>query len=149
MVRIALFQPDIPQNTASIFRLSACFGVGVDIIEPCGFLFDDKRFKRVVMDYLPLVEIKRHQNWDTFQQTYQQKRIVLFTTKATKSYTKFQYQPNDILLFGQESCGVPEAVHKVVDERLNIPIITQARSLNLALSCALAVGEATRQLQEV
>ena len=149
-MRIALYQPDIPQNSGNIFRTAACFGVPVDVIEPCGFLFSTKLFRRSGMDYLDHVDVTRHENWPAFQAKRQaqktRSRLVLFTTKSQDRFTDFSFAPSDILLFGSESAGVPEPVHQAADHRLTIPIRPQLRSLNLASACAIVVCEALRQL---
>ena len=148
-MRIALFEPDIPQNTGNIFRLGACLGIEVDIIEPTGYVFDDKRFKRSSMDYINYIQYKRHLDWDAFYQWSKdnQYRIILLTTKSKKKYTNYQFQNNDILLFGRESAGVPQNVHNNVDEQLTIPMVKNLRSINVSSSVALVVGEACRQLK--
>ena len=120
--KIALFEPDIPQNTAAIIRTCACLGAKLEIIEPCGFLFSDRRFKRVVMDYMDEKDINFYQSADEFFQEKQNNRIILMTTKASVSYTQFKFQINDTILFGRESAGVPENVHKALDNRLKIPM---------------------------
>ena len=148
-MRIALFEPDIPQNTGNIFRLGACLGIEVDIIEPTGYIFDDKRFKRSSMDYIQHIQYKRHLDWDAFYQWSKdnQYRIILLTTKSKKKYTNYQFQNNDILLFGRESAGVPQNVHNNVDEQLTIPMVKNLRSINVSSSVALVAGEACRQLK--
>ncbi len=148
-MRIALFQPDIPQNTGNIFRLGACLGIEIDIIEPTGYIFDDKRFKRSSMDYIKYINYKRHLDWDTFLAWTKKNnyRIILLTTKSSKKYTEYSYKKNDILLFGRESAGVPEFVHEKVDEKLTIPMINGVRSINVSSSVAMIVGEACRQLE--
>ena len=148
-MRIALYQPDIPQNTGNIFRLGACLGIEVDIIEPTGYVFDDKRFKRSSMDYFDYVKYKRHLDWETFYKWSKKKnfRLILLTTKTKKKYTEYQFQNNDILLFGRESAGVPPNVHKIADEQLTIPMKKNLRSINVSSSVALVVGEACRQLK--
>ncbi len=148
MPHIALYQPDIPGNTGTILRFAACMGVGVDIIEPAGFRLDDKTLKRAGMDYLELASLTRHASWDVFEEwrLREQKRLILITTKATIGYTDFSFRPDDILLFGRESAGVPENVHNAADERLLIPMVKEARSLNLALSVSMVMGEALRQV---
>jgi tRNA (cytidine/uridine-2'-O-)-methyltransferase len=143
-MRLALYQPDIPQNTAAIIRLGACLGVAVDVIEPCGFLFSDAGFRRVGMDYIELCDVTRHASWDAFFAA-RCGRIVLLTTKATQPYTDFLFADSDTLLLGRESVGVPQMVHDCADARLRIPLQPQRRSLNVALACAMAVGEALRQ----
>ena len=148
-MRIALFEPDIPQNTGNIFRLGACLGIEVDIIEPTGYVFDDKRFKRSSMDYINHIQYKRHLDWEAFYQWSKdnQYRIILLTTKSKKKYTNYQFQNNDILLFGRESAGVPQNVHNNVDEQITIPMVKNLRSINVSSSVALVVGEACRQLK--
>ena len=145
-LKIALYQPDIPQNTASIIRTCSCLGAGLEIIEPCGFLFSDKRFKRVVMDYLDFSEIKFYKSPNEFFDENSKNRVVLMTTKASKVYTKFKFKRNDILLFGRESAGVPEDVHSKVNERIKIPMIKNKRSLNISISVAIGASEFIRQL---
>ena len=145
-LKIALYQPDIPQNTASIIRTCSCLGAGLEIIEPCGFLFSDKRFKRVVMDYLDYSEIKFYKNPKEFFDENSKNRVVLMTTKASKVYTKFKFKRNDILLFGRESAGVPEDVHSKVNERIKIPMLKSKRSLNISISVAIGASEFIRQL---
>ena len=144
--KVALYQPDIPQNTASIIRTCSCLGASLEIIEPCGFLFSDKRFKRVVMDYLDYSEIKFYKNSKEFFDENSKNRVVLMTTKASKVYTKFKFKRNDILLFGRESAGVPEDVHSKVNERIKIPMIKNKRSLNISISVAIGASEFIRQL---
>ena len=144
-MHIALYKPDIPQNTAAIIRLSACFDLKVHIIEPCGFDINDIRFKRVVMDYLRLAKIFRYENYENFIKKNRKSRIVLMTTKATKLYHKFKFTRNDIILFGRESSGVPANLHKSIKNRLRIPIKKNARSLNIAIAVAIVVSESLRQ----
>lgn len=149
-MRLALFQPDIPQNTGTLLRLGACLNLALDIIEPCGFIFNEKAMKRAGMDYLDIVEYKRHTSWQTFLDYRQQHpekygRIVLLSTHADMPYTNFKFQSNDIILMGRESAGVPEAVHNIADSRLLIPMTPQTRSINMAISAAMVVGEALRQ----
>lgn len=143
-MRIALFEPDIPQNTGTILRLAACLGLAVDLIEPAGFALDDARMRRAGMDYLEHVEILRHSSWDAFA-ARPRGRLLLFTTRAERPYADFVYRAEDTLLFGRESGGVPEAVHGAADARLRIPIQPGLRSLNLAVAVAMAAGEALRQ----
>ena len=145
-LKVALYQPDIPQNTASIIRTCSCLGASLEIIEPCGFLFSDKRFKRVVMDYLDYSEIKFYKNPKEFFDENSKNRVVLMTTKASKVYTKFKFKRNDILLFGRESAGVPEDVHSKVNERIKIPMQKNKRSLNISISVAIGASEFIRQL---
>ena len=147
-MRIALFEPDIPQNTGNIFRLSACLGIAVDIIEPTGFIFDDKRFKRALMDYIKFINYKSHLDWKEFYQWSQENnfRLVLLTTKSITKYTSFSFSELDIIIFGRESAGVPDYVHNQVHERLTIPMQKELRSLNISSSVAMVIGEASRQL---
>ena len=147
-MRIALFEPDIPQNTGNIFRLSACLGIHVDIIEPTGFIFDDKRFKRALMDYIKFINYKSHLDWKEFYQWSQENnfRLVLLTTKSKTKYTNFNFSELDIIIFGRESAGVPDYVHNQVHERLTIPMQKGLRSLNISSSVAMVMGEASRQL---
>ena len=143
--KIALFEPDIPQNTAAIIRTCACLGAKLEIIEPCGFLLSDKRLKRVVMDYMDEEDINFYKNLDVFLKSKENGRIILMTTKASKSYTKFEFQNNDTILFGRESAGVPKKVHETANYRLKIPMKTNKRSLNLASSVAIILAECLRQ----
>jgi tRNA (cytidine/uridine-2'-O-)-methyltransferase len=143
-MRLALFEPDIPQNAAAIIRLGACLGVPVDIIEPCGFLFSDAGFRRAGLDYLERAEILRHSSWDVFRAKVPA-RLVLLTTKATIPYTAFAFAKADTLLFGRESAGVPDYVHNAATERVRIPLRSGLRSLNVAQAAAMALGEALRQ----
>ena len=148
-MKIALFEPDIPQNTGNIFRLAACLGIEVDIIEPTGYIFDDKRFKRASMDYMNHIQYKRHLNWNAFYNWSKENnfRLILLTTKSKKKYTDYQFQHNNILLFGRESAGVPQEVHNSVDEQLTIPMVKNLRSINVSSSVAIVTGEACRQLK--
>ena len=148
MIGIALFKPDIPQNTAAIIRLCACFRLNVHIIEPCSFNLNDSRFKRVVMDYMQFVKIKRYEDFKSFTEKNKNSRTILMTTKANKIYHGFKFKNSDILLFGKESAGVPNEVHKSVNFRLKIPINKKTRSLNQALSVAIASSEALRQISK-
>ena len=143
--KIALFEPDIPQNTAAIIRTCACLGAKLEIIEPCGFLINDKRFKRVVMDYMNNNEIKFYESFDQFFKFKENQRIILMTTKASVSYTKFKFKKNDTILFGRESAGVPEKVHKLIKDRLKIPMKKNMRSLNIASSVAIILAESLKQ----
>ena len=147
-MRIALFEPDIPQNTGTILRLSACLGIEAHLIEPAGFPASDRAFRRAGMDYLEHVALVRHVSWEAFEawRRAQGLRLVLFTTRAAISYLDHAFAPRDILLFGRESSGVPDAVHAAAEVRLKIPIRPALRSLNVAMTCAMAVGEALRQL---
>ena len=146
-MRIALYQPDIPQNTGTILRLCGCLGIAAHIIEPAGFPSSDRAFRRAGMDYLEAVAITRHASWQDFQAWRQAtaSRLVLFTTKAESSYLDFRFAPDDVLLFGRESAGAPEIVHAAADARLRIPMRPGMRSLNVAMAAALAAGEALRQ----
>ena len=145
--KIALFEPDIPQNTAAIIRTCACLGAKLEIIKPCGFLLNDKRFKRVVMDYLSEDEIEFYQSSKHFFKSKENQRIILMTTKASKSYTKFKFNRNDTILFGRESAGVPENIHKIVKNKLKIPMKNNKRSLNIASSVAIILAESLRQIK--
>ena len=147
LIKVALYQPDIPQNTAAIVRLCACFGVRLDIIEPCGFFLSDKRFKRVVMDYINKCKIKSFKDFTAFKKDKKNERIILMTTKAKKKYFNFKFNKNDTILFGRESAGVPQLVHKSVDYKLIIPIQKKARSLNIVSSVAITLAEALKQNQ--
>ena len=143
--KIALFEPDIPQNTAAIIRTCACLGAELEIIEPCGFLLSDKRFKRVVMDYMDYNEIEFYQSFDKFYKNKENHRIILMTTKATVSYTKFKFEKNDTILFGRESAGVPQKVHGLIKNKLKIPMKNNRRSLNISSSVAIILAESLRQ----
>jgi tRNA (cytidine/uridine-2'-O-)-methyltransferase len=146
-MQIALFEPDIPQNTGTILRLAACLRIEAHLIEPAGFPTSDRAFRRAGMDYLDAVKLKRHASWEAFAQwrTAQGLRLVLFTTGASASYLDHRYEPRDMLLFGRESAGVPANVHAAAEVRLRIPMQAGLRSLNVAMTCAMAVGEALRQ----
>jgi len=146
-MRIALYEPDIPQNTGTILRLAACLGVAADIIEPAGFPVSDRAFRRAGMDYLDQVTIARHTSWQAFAAWRAQTgaRLILFTTGAATSYLDHAFWPDDLLLFGRESAGVPDAVHQAAQARLVIPMRPGFRSLNVAVAAAMAVGEALRQ----
>ena len=144
-MHIALYKPDIPQNTAAIIRLGACLNLKIHIIEPCGFNLNDARFKRVVMDYLGFSKIFKYENYDDFSRRNNKRRIVLMTTKAKKNYHKFVFRKDDILLFGRESAGVPEILHKTIKNKVKVPINKKTRSLNVAMSVAIISAEALRQ----
>ena len=144
-MHIALYKPDIPQNTAAIIRLSACLNLKVHIIEPCGFNLNDSRFKRVVMDYIGFSKIFKYEDYDMFIKKNIESRIILMTTKAKKLYHNFNFKKNDILLFGRESAGVPKSLHKKIKNKLKIPISKKTRSLNVAMSVAIVAAEAMRQ----
>jgi tRNA (cytidine/uridine-2'-O-)-methyltransferase len=144
-MRIALYQPDIPQNAGAVFRLSACLGIPVDIIEPCGFVLDDRRLRRVAMDYGGQAEIVRHPSWEMYKDARAPGRMVLLTTGGRMPFTDFTFAPSDTLLLGRESAGVPEAVHNGADARLIVPMADGARSLNVVTATAMVLGEALRQ----
>ena len=146
-MHIALYKPDIPQNTAAIIRLGACLNLKIHIIEPCGFNLSDSRFKRVVMDYIGISKIFKYEDYEMFIRKNKKFRIILMTTKAKKSYLNFKYKKKDILLFGRESAGVPENIHKNIKHKLKIPMTKKARSLNVAVSAAISVSEAMRQIR--
>ena len=143
--KIALYEPDIPQNTAAIIRTCACLGADLEIIEPCGFLFNDRRFKRVVMDYMDEKLIKFYKSSEEFFKSKEGQRVILLTTKSAESYVKFKFENNDTLLFGRESAGVPGHVHNLIKYRLKIPMMTNKRSLNIASSVAIILSENLRQ----
>ena len=143
--KIALYEPDIPQNTAAIIRTCSCLGAILEIIEPCGFLFNDKRFKRVVMDYLDESRIKIYNSAEEFFYKKKSERIILMTTKAKKKYTSFKFKKNDTILFGRESAGVPENIHKKIKNKIKIPMVEKKRSLNLSSSVAIVLSEQLRQ----
>ncbi len=144
-MHIVLYKPDIPQNTAAIIRLGACLNLKIHLIEPCGFNLNDKRFERVVMDYLGLCDVIRHTDFKTFLKKYKKSRIVLITTKAKKIYHKFRFKKNDMLLFGRESAGVPKELHQLLKNKIKIPMNKKTRSLNVAMSVAIVTSEALRQ----
>tara|TARA_B100000029_G_scaffold135822_2_gene130362 strand:+ start:2620 stop:3084 length:465 start_codon:yes stop_codon:yes gene_type:complete len=146
-LKIALYEPDIPQNTASIIRTCSCLGVNLEIIEPCGFLMTDKRFKRVVMDYMEKDKINYYKSSEEFFNSKKKQRIILITTKAKKSYTDFKFKADDTILFGRESSGVPENIHKIVSKRLTIPMVNNKRSLNLSTSVAMILSESLKQIK--
>lgn len=154
-MRLALYQPDIPQNCGALIRLGACLGVGIDIIEPCGFLLDDRRLRRAGLDYHSLAEVRRHRSWDAFRSALWPNsqlpagngppRLLLLTTGGDQPYTQFAFAQSDVLLLGRESAGVPAEVHAAADARLVIPLRTGRRSLNVAQAGAMVLGEALRQ----
>jgi tRNA (cytidine/uridine-2'-O-)-methyltransferase len=147
-VRLALYQPDIPQNAGAAMRLCACLGAGIDIIEPCGFIWDDRKIRRSGMDYIDAVDMKRYVSWPQFLDNHKGKRrIILLTTKAAEAYTDFTFAPDDILLAGRESAGVPDEAHEAADARLVIPMRNGMRSLNVVNAAAMVLGEALRQLK--
>ena len=149
-MRIALYQPDIPQNSGNILRLGACLGVSIDIIEPAGYVFDDKRFKRSSMDYINHIDYKRHIDWEAFFNWSKRNnfRLILLTTKVDKKYYDYNFKNNDILIFGRESAGVSEIVHSNVDEQITIPMKKGMRSINVSSAVAIVAGEACRQLKK-
>lgn len=149
-MRLVLFQPDIAQNTGTMMRLCACVDLPIDIIEPCGFVFNDRAMRRAGMDYLDMVDYRRHNSWGDFLKYREEHpeeygRIVLMTTKASLPYTDFEFKGNDIILMGRESAGVPEEVHQTADARIVIPMNEKARSINVAVSATMVIGEALRQ----
>lgn len=145
-MRLVFFQPDIPQNLGASIRLAACFGAGIDVIEPCAFPLNDKAMRRAALDYAPLADFQRHDSYVKWQATRAAGRMVLFTTKAATSLWKFSFRPGDQLVFGRESAGVPDFVHEDADARVFIPIRPDARSLNVSMSAGIALAEAMRQL---
>ncbi len=145
-MKLALYQPDIPQNTGTIIRLAACLGVNVEIIEPCGFVWSETRMRRAGMDYIDRAAIVRHISWDAFQSAHSQ-RLILLTTKSDIPYTSFEFRRDDTLLLGRESAGVPQEVHDSADGRVTIPMAAGARSLNVALAAAMVLGEVLRQTE--
>ena len=144
-MHIVLYKPDIPQNTAAIIRLGACLNLKIHLIEPCGFNLNDSRFQRVVMDYMGLCKIVRHNDFEAFLKKNKKSRIVLMTTKAKKIYHKFKFKKNDMLLFGRESAGVPKELHQICKNKIKIPMSKKTRSLNVAMSVAIVAAEALRQ----
>src|SRR5258707_2649148 len=144
-MRPVLYQPDIPQNAGALLRLAACLGVAVDIVEPCGFIFDDRRLRRAGMDYLGKVDLVRHAGWDAYRAAAGGSRLVLLTTRAADSYADFVFRADDRLLLGRESAGVPDAIHESADARLKVPMRPGLRSLNVALAGAIVLAEALRR----
>lgn len=144
-MRIALFEPEIAGNVGAILRLGACLGAAVDLIEPMGFAWNDRRVRRTAMDYIDHVAIARHANFDAFRTSIAARRLILFTTKSQSSAYDFTFMPDDVLLFGKESAGVPAAIAEACDARVRLPMRSQVRSMNLASAAALAIGEALRQ----
>lgn len=147
-MRLALYQPDIPQNTGTIMRLAACLATQVDVIEPCGFAFSDKLFRRAALDYIDFAHVTRHESWEEFfkqRSATGRGRLILLTTKADRAHVDFEFAGDDTLLLGRESAGVPDAVHAVADARLRVPLAAGARSLNVAVAAAMVLGEALRQ----
>jgi tRNA (cytidine/uridine-2'-O-)-methyltransferase len=146
-MRLALFQPDIPQNAGTLMRMAAALGLAVDLIEPCGFILDDTRLRRAVMDYYELLDLTRHASWAAFTRNRPPSRVVLLSTAAATPYTDFSFRPDDILMVGRESAGVPAEVHDAADARILVPMKPPARSLNVAVAAAMVVGEALRRTQ--
>ena len=144
-MRLALYEPEIAGNVGAVMRLGACFGVDVDLVEPLGFVWEDRRVRRAAMDYIDHVSVTRHASFDEFHTSVMPSRLVLFTTKGQQSLHEFKFHPDDVLLFGKESAGVPEGVAQACDALVRIPIRPQVRSLNLAIASAVALGEALRQ----
>ena len=147
--KIALYEPDIPQNTAAIIRTCSCLGAKLEIIEPCGFLFNDRRFKKVVMDYMDETKIKFYKSVEEFFKVKNDKRVILMTTKAKKIYTEFSFKKDDTILFGRESAGVPEKIHKKILNKIKIPMVKNKRSLNIATSVAIVLAETLRQTDNI
>ena len=148
-MRLALFQPDIPQNTGAIIRLTACFGIPLDIIEPCGFILSDTKLRRSGMDYLNLANIERHISWDAFIKERKQSRLVLITTRAEDSLKQFAFDDNDTLILGRESSGVPQEVHNAIPEKVRIPMDKKVRSLNVSIAAGIILWEALRQTRNL
>ena len=146
-MRLVLYEPDIPQNTGALLRLAACLGVAVDLIEPCGFVLDDRRLRRAGMDYLEGVALTRHASWDAYRAAAPTGRLILLTTRGEAPYTGFGFAPGDRLMVGRETGGVPEAVHAAADARLRIPMAPGLRSINVACAAAMVLGEALRQVE--
>ncbi|MBX9804687.1 MAG: tRNA (cytidine(34)-2'-O)-methyltransferase [Alphaproteobacteria bacterium] len=148
-MRLALYQPEIPQNTGTLMRLCACMGISLEVIHPCGFVWEDRRLRRAGMDYMDIAAVQHHTSWEVFSNWTQREnhRLILLDAKAQTSYTDFVFKERDILMMGQESCGVPEDVFKEIPHRLKIPMIPNCRSLNVSLAAAMVVGEALRQLK--
>ncbi|MFA5592459.1 MAG: tRNA (cytidine(34)-2'-O)-methyltransferase [Micavibrio sp.] len=146
-INLALYQPEIPQNTGAAMRLCACMGMVLDIIEPTGFVWDEAKIRRSAMDYIDYVTLRRHENWDAFRAAYKGRRVILLTTKSDQSYLDFTYRPGDILLAGQESAGAPPHIHEEVEARLTIKMAHGPRSMNIINACAMITGEALRQIR--
>lgn len=148
-MRLALYEPDIPQNAGTLMRMAACLGIWIDVIEPCGFVLDDGRMRRAGLDYLARASLRTHASWPAFERALQgckpRPRLVLLTTRADQPYTAFRFQRDDIVLVGRESSGVPDAVHLAADARLRVPMTPASRSLNVAVAAAMVTGEALRQ----
>lgn len=150
-MRLALYQPEIPQNTGTLIRLCACMGISLDIVHPCGFVWDDRRLRRAGMDYMDMAAVQHHTSWEAFYTwaTEENYRLILLDAKAKTPYTEFTFQDRDILLMGQESSGVPEDVFQLIPQRLLIPMVPNCRSLNVSLAAAMVVGEGLRQLNHL
>lgn len=144
-MRIALFEPEIAGNVGAVLRLGACLGAAVDLIEPMGFAWDDRRVRRTAMDYIDHVAVMRHADFDMFRASITPRRLILFTTKSRRSAYDFSFMPDDVLLFGKESAGVPAMIAAACDARLRLPLRPEVRSINLATAATLALGEALRQ----
>lgn len=144
-MRLVLYEPDIPQNSGTMLRLAAALGVAADIVEPCGFPLDDRRLRRALMDYVDLLTWRRWSSWDAYRGAHHDGRLVLLTTRAETPYPGFRFAPDDRILVGRESAGVPETVHAAADARLRIPLVAGARSINVATAAAIVLGEALRQ----
>jgi len=147
-IRVALYQPDMPQNVGAAMRLCACMNISLDVIEPCGFPWNRQKMQRAGMDYIDLVNLHRHESWNSFQKTHHDKRFILMTTKAAQSYLDFRFQSGDILIAGQESAGVPESINNAVHHHVTIPMAQNARSMNVINATSMIVGEALRQTRE-
>lgn len=149
-MRLALYQPDIPQNAGTMLRLAACLGIAVDLIEPAGFVMTDKHLRRAGMDYLDNMELVRHSSWQAYiDQPARHGRLILLTTRASEIYTDFRYAPDDTLMVGRETDGVPDAVHEFVEGAVRVPMVRQMRSLNVAVTAAMVLGEALRQTHQL
>lgn len=146
MINIALYQPDIPQNTAAIIRICACFDINLEIIKPCGYFFDKKKLDRIYLDYLDICNLRFYESYDDFFSKKRDTRLILLTTKSNSNYTKFLYKKNDTLVFGKESAGVPEKIHSSIQNKLTIKMNKKTRSFNIASSVAIVASEALRQI---
>ena len=146
MINIALYQPDIPQNTAAIIRICACFDINLEIIKPCGYFFDKKKLDRIYLDYLDICNLRFYESYDDFFSKKKDSRLILLTTKSDSNYTKFLYKKNDTLVFGKESAGVPEEIHNSIQNKLTIKMNKKTRSFNIASSVAIVASEALRQI---
>tara|TARA_Y100000748_G_scaffold262754_1_gene231313 strand:+ start:810 stop:1253 length:444 start_codon:yes stop_codon:yes gene_type:complete len=147
-MRLALFQPDIPQNTGAMIRICACFGVGLDIIHPTGYIFNEKNIKQAALDYVESVSLTEHDSWELFLENNKDKRIILLSTKGKVNYTKFDFKKDDYLLVGRESAGVPDKVFNSVHEVITIPMSKNSRSLNVAVSAGIVIAESRRQFEK-